>query len=69
MIELDRTKEVARVAMIPEKVTPTPTPSPAKCGSELTPVTLTPLKSRNLPYIVDSFWEKSRLRLPESLQP
>ena len=56
----------SRVATIPEKMTPTP----AKCGSELTPVTPTPLKSRNLPYIIelnpeldsDSFWEKSRLQ-------
>ena len=53
--------------MIPEKVTPTLTP--AKSGSELAPVTQTPLNSRNLPYIIepnpesdsDSFWEKSRL--------
>ena len=57
-----------RVATIPEKVTPTLTP--AKRGSELTPVIPTPPKSCDLPYIVgtnpesdsDSFWEKSRLR-------
>ena len=56
--------------MISEKVTPTPILTPAKSGSELTPATPTPLKSRNLPYIVepnpesdsDSFWEKSRLQ-------
>ena len=57
-----------RVATFPEKVTLTLTP--AKSGSELNPATPTPLKSRNLPYIVepnpesdsDSFWEKSRLQ-------
>ena len=57
-----------RAATIPEKVTPTLTP--AKSGSELTPATPTPLKSRNLPYIVepnpesdsDSFWENSQLQ-------
>ena len=56
--------------MISEKVTPTPILTPAKSGSELTPATPTPLKSFNLPYIVepkpesdsDSFWEKSRLQ-------
>ena len=56
------------VATIPEKETPTLTP--AKTGSESTPATLTPLKSRNLPYIIelnpesdsDSFWEKSRFQ-------
>ena len=64
------TKQEIRVATIPEKVTPTPTLTPAKSGSELTPVTPTPPKSRNLPYIIepnpesnsDSFWEKSRLQ-------
>ena len=53
-----------RVATIPEKVTPTPTL--AKSRSESTPATQTPLKSRNLPYIIepspesdsDSFWGK-----------
>ena len=57
-----------RVATIPEKVTPTQTP--AKSGSELSPATPTQLKSRNLPYIVepnpesdsDSFWENSQLQ-------
>ena len=64
------TKQEIRVATIPEKVTPTPTLTPAKSGSELTPVTPTPLSSRNLPYIIepnpesdsDSFWEKSQLQ-------
>ena len=64
------TKQEIRVATIPEKVTPTPTLTPEKSGSELTPATPTPLKSCNLPYIVepnpesdsDSFWEKSRLQ-------
>ena len=56
--------------MIPEKVTLTPTLTPAKSGSELTPLTPTPRNSSNLPYIIepnsesdsDSFWEKSRLQ-------
>ena len=52
-----------RVATIPEKVTPTP----AKSGSELTPVTPTPPKSRNLvepnpESDSDSFWGESRLQ-------
>ena len=55
-----------RVATIPDKVTPTPTLTPAKSGSELTPATPTPLKSRNLPYIVapnpESDSENSRLQ-------
>ena len=63
-----------RVAMIPEKLTPAPTLTPAKSGSELTPATPTPLKSCNLPYIVepnlesdsDSFWEKSRLQATQT---
>ena len=57
-----------RVATIPERVTLILTP--AKSGSQSTPVTSTPPKSCNLPYIVepnpesdsDSFWEKSRLQ-------
>ena len=57
-----------RVATFPEKVTLTLTP--AKSGSELNPATPTPLKSRNLPYIVepnpesdsDSYWEKRLLQ-------
>ena len=68
IIHFPTTNMRGRVATIPEKVTPTLTP--AKSGSELTPVTPTPPKSRNLPYIIepnpesdsDSFWEKSRLQ-------
>ena len=63
-----------RDATIPGKVTPTPTLTPAKTGSELTPATPTPLKTCNLPYIVepnpesdsDSFWEKSGLQATQT---
>ena len=66
-----------RVATFPEKVTLTLTP--AKSGSELNQATPTPLKSRNLPYIVEPNPESDptpfgkrvdsrRLQFPQLLQ-